>query len=617
MADGPGRGAAPAARWVRGAVVVPLYPRVPMGRLRRPGGVIDAAGRPVPGGEVGTYRWTGVQTLPDGVAVADEIPGDAIFGGLTRDHFGHILTNALGRLWLADGTAPDLPLVFIRHQKPVTGFRTLTAVLAAFGIRREVRMIDAPTRVGRLRVGPDLFGERDQARADPAFQAWLETRLPPPGRAHRRVYLTRRQLDPALGRVLGEEAIEAALADAGFETLAPETLTLANQIALYREAAQVVCAEGSAAHLAALALHPEGRLTVIRRRRGGPVLLANHLSTALGPRAAFVDAVAEVWHRPDAPESYGAAELDPDRLRAGLTEAGVLPPGAAWTAPPPALVAADRRAASGGRDLLSDADYHARRRPPPTKDRTMPDDDDAPPTRIDGLPYLRMLGRLHAVLRPEWYFEIGTFRGRSLAHADCNVVAVDPAFQLQRPSIPPNGRAALFFQQTSDDVFASGMLDRLGIRFDLAFLDGLHHFEALLRDFIATEARMAPGGTILIHDVCPSTVAMTAREQCAGNWTGDVWKTLQILIERRPDLDIRVAAAAPTGLAVIRNLDPRNRTLKRGYEKLVADWTPRGFDDVDGGLDGWLARLPMASPEAVLDDLAAAAPPARTAEPAS
>ena len=44
---------------------------------------------------------------------------------------------------------------------------------------------------------------------------------------------------------------------------------------------------------------------------------------------------------------------------------------------------------------------------------------------INGLGYHRMLRRMHHILRPDWYLEIGTFTGRSLKFAECNTVAVD------------------------------------------------------------------------------------------------------------------------------------------------------------------------------------------------
>jgi hypothetical protein len=220
---------------------------------------------------------------------------------------------------------------------------------------------------------------------------------------------------------------------------------------------------------------------------------------------------------------------------------------------------------------------------------------------IDGIRYLRMLGRLHTALSPNWYLEIGTFTGRSLSKIDCNFVAVDPQFRLKAPLSHPGATQMHMFQQTSDDFFASDFAERNEIRFDFAFLDGLHHYEVLLRDFMNAEMLMAKGGVIALHDCCPSSVEMTGREKIEGPWTGDVWKTLLILMRNRPDLDIHVASAAPTGLVIIRNLDPESKTLSNHYDRLIAEFDPLQIDDLEGGIAGYYENFKLWTPEEVVE----------------
>ena len=139
-----------------------------------------------------------------------------------------------------------------------------------------------------------------------------------------------------------------------------------------------------------------------------------------------------------------------------------------------------------------------------------------------------------------------------------------------------------FFQQTSDDFFASGFLEKLGILPSFAFIDGMHQFEFALRDFINLEKAMASGGLIFLHDVCPYDHSMTEREPSAnmpGAWTGDVWKTIVILKELRPDLRVEVLSAASTGLACVRTLDPANTILKDNYDAVVARYRDVSFAD--------------------------------------
>lgn len=199
--------------------------------------------------------------------------------------------------------------------------------------------------------------------------------------------------------------------------------------------------------------------------------------------------------------------------------------------------------------------------------------------------FQRMTGRhYHSVLcdieqrtKPDWYLEIGSRTGTSLSHRMCNFIAIDPEFSLDGPSLNA-ARQMHFMQMTSDDFFASGFLDRLGIAPDFAFIDGMHLFEYALRDFMNAEAAMTRDGIIALHDVCPFSHEMTVRDPDLTMdadglpWTGDVWKVMIILKRYRPDLTLDVLSAAGTGLAVVRGLDPQNRVLADSYDSILGDY---------------------------------------------
>jgi hypothetical protein len=227
---------------------------------------------------------------------------------------------------------------------------------------------------------------------------------------------------------------------------------------------------------------------------------------------------------------------------------------------------------------------------------------------VDGPHYLDVLGALHGLFAPRWYLEVGAFKGQSLARAACDVVAVDPKFRFEGWPVPA-ARRAHFFQMTSDDFFATGFLQAAGIRPDLAFLDGLHHYEALLTDFAATEPLMAPGGRILLHDCVPTSHAMADREwdeSATRAWTGDVWKTLAALIEARPDLRVTVLDAWPTGLAIIENLAPGDGGLAARLPGLRARWDAVTLRD--HGVARYFAQFEIQSSWRFLQARQAAAP---------
>ena len=207
------------------------------------------------------------------------------------------------------------------------------------------------------------------------------------------------------------------------------------------------------------------------------------------------------------------------------------------------------------------------------------------PKRAMGENYLLLLRAIHMHLRPKSYLEIGSETGISLALSACASVAVDPAFQIKRDVIQkkPCFHA---YQMPSDDFFRR--VDPtvvLGDKIDFAFLDGMHLYEFLLRDFINTEKYCRRNSLIALHDCVPSDVPMTRRAQNGPEkelssqpswWTGDVWKVVPILKNYRPDLAIVVADAEPTGLVLITNFDPTSKVLEERYSEII-----REMADVD------------------------------------
>ena len=198
--------------------------------------------------------------------------------------------------------------------------------------------------------------------------------------------------------------------------------------------------------------------------------------------------------------------------------------------------------------------------------------------------YEETLVRLHQVLRPKTYMEIGVFAGATLALASCPSIAVDPGFEITDPEI--FARILLrpqvsFYRMPSDDFFAAhDPREILKAPVDMAFLDGMHRCEFLLRDFINTEKACKPNSVVMLHDCVPVDDGITDRvphrrrgegEQRSDWWTGDVWRTALLLRRRRPDLAMAVLDASPTGLVIVTNLDPSNRELSGSYQACVRD----------------------------------------------
>ncbi|MEI7861072.1 MAG: CmcI family methyltransferase [Planctomycetota bacterium] len=194
---------------------------------------------------------------------------------------------------------------------------------------------------------------------------------------------------------------------------------------------------------------------------------------------------------------------------------------------------------------------------------------------LPGPDYYACLQAMHAAWRPAVYLEVGVFRGESmrLAAGSCRAIGVDPRPVGEIPSWVELQR------MTSADFFGTGHAERLlteGV--DLAFIDGAHDFEQVLRDFMALERMMTFGAAILIHDTLPPDSRCAARNRTTTFYTGDVWKVLAVLRTARPDLRIETIPCHPTGLTIVRGLNPRSRIIWDRFEDLVTSHRELGWD---------------------------------------
>lgn len=208
-----------------------------------------------------------------------------------------------------------------------------------------------------------------------------------------------------------------------------------------------------------------------------------------------------------------------------------------------------------------------------------------------GIDYNHVLSWFHQFLNPSTYFEIGTLFGGTLRGVAARTVAVDPRFQVSNDIIGSKPELHLF-QKTSDDFFRehdlSGIFSK---KVDLAFLDGMHRYEYLLRDFMNAEKHCENNSVIILHDCIPTDMYVARRnvddlEEIYHDvrnpqwWAGDVWKMAMILKVSRPDLRIYAFDAPPTGLICITNLDQKSSVLADAYDDNIEKY---GSVDLDAG----------------------------------
>jgi hypothetical protein len=202
---------------------------------------------------------------------------------------------------------------------------------------------------------------------------------------------------------------------------------------------------------------------------------------------------------------------------------------------------------------------------------------------MPGPAYRDVLRAMHAALRPETYLEIGVAAGATLALATSArlAVGVDPVPAELEHALPPVARvvhdtsAAFFANRTREDVFGPDAVD-------LVFIDGLHLFEVALRDFIHAERWTSPDSTIVLHDCVPITPATASRERRTRFWVGDTWKAAWALARHRPDLRLRTILTPPSGLVIVRRLDPSSQHLSKNFDAIVRELEPLAYPHEPG-----------------------------------
>lgn len=190
------------------------------------------------------------------------------------------------------------------------------------------------------------------------------------------------------------------------------------------------------------------------------------------------------------------------------------------------------------------------------------------------------------------YLEIGVKKGAAFRRiAADEKIAVDPAFRLSersRKRADAKARFTHYFEQTSDDFFASeaAFLEQRGI--DVALIDGLHTYQQVVRDVDNTLRYLREDGVIVLHDCNPATASIaypaTSFDDFYANrhwwnvlWSGDVWKAIVHFRSTRDDLRVAVLKC-DFGVGLVRKGAPDSMLSYTaaeiealGYADLAAD----------------------------------------------
>lgn len=233
-------------RMVDGGMVLPGQGRA--------GGVLDAAGKFV---EESAYAsrdiclWGGAyEYLEEEVERREET---VIFAGQLQRHWGNFLFDCLARMWYPL-REKRYRIVYCNLDLPEEDLRdsgkNYRQVLALMGIRTErVEEIKKPTVFGRvlipeLAVFPGEFYSEELREIYDRIVKCVEEQYEYP--FYDRIYLTRTRMNGK--KELGEEILEKVFADNGYKVIAPETLSVAEQVWLFGHCKVFASIEGTTSH---------------------------------------------------------------------------------------------------------------------------------------------------------------------------------------------------------------------------------------------------------------------------------------------------------------------------------------------------------------------------------
>lgn len=224
-------------------------------------GVLDRDGAMVP---AFAHPWLRPRPF---VGRAARVPGTFIYGGVLIDHFGHMLRDALARLWFIR-EHPNLPVLWHRmNDLPVphamwAGWQE--QLWRVLGLDRHRHLhITAPIAVERVLLPDPGVTAYDVLHPAQARALAVRPRAAAPDDAC--VWLSRAGLPGRFGGLEGEAEVETQLVARGWRILRPETMPVAAQADVFATARVVAGTIGSAFHAALLCAAPRAGLVLVHR----------------------------------------------------------------------------------------------------------------------------------------------------------------------------------------------------------------------------------------------------------------------------------------------------------------------------------------------------------------
>jgi hypothetical protein len=201
-----------------------------------------------------------------------DIEGEFLWGCYPRPHFGHLVSEHMGRVLILGSQRPDLPILFVSDPiyRPGGAHPSFWEISKYFGIpRANTKFVTEPIRVERLITieQPEAAGNK---RPAPGYlrlldQNFKRNKIEP--KQSKLLYVTRvGMLEKFRGGHLGEEYFQKMLLDVGVTVLDPAAVGIRTQLACFAGAKTIIFSEGSAIHSRQLLGKIDQEIIVLNRR---------------------------------------------------------------------------------------------------------------------------------------------------------------------------------------------------------------------------------------------------------------------------------------------------------------------------------------------------------------
>lgn len=225
---------------------------------------------------------------------------DVVYVGIIFQHWGHFLVDLTGRMWFLkqlSETRTDFKVAYLGEEEPTENNLKFFELL---GIqKKQLLHIQKPTRFKRVFVPEQSFKSCEWYTEEfvQMFDAICDAAL---NNAYdfskvkglEKIYFTRRHFKKAVHSEFGEEYFEKCFAENGYTSVAPELLSLEEQIYIWNHAKEIVCINGTIPLNVVFSRNRNLKLTILNKMslyHENPIILLE----MRGITARFIDIFKE------------------------------------------------------------------------------------------------------------------------------------------------------------------------------------------------------------------------------------------------------------------------------------------------------------------------------------